>query len=196
MRPIRPHESSYESRFLPLAREPCPKRPCPGPDPGHVPRECRKRVVSVPRRNTPGCFTYARLVPRQPRLQIPGGIYHLGTRGVRRMRIYGSSGDYELFGNIFDKVVERFGWRCHTYCLMPNHYHLLVETPGPNLSAGMQQLNGIYGQWYNQLYGFSGHVFERRFFSRLVESSYDLLRLARYIDLNPVRASLCEDASD
>ena len=110
------------------------------------------------------------------------------------MRIYGSSGDYELFGNIFDKVVERFGWRCHTYCLMPNHYHLLVETPGPNLSAGMQQLNGIYGQWYNQLYGFSGHVFERRFFSRLVESSYDLLQLARYVVLNPVRASLCEDA--
>src|SRR5919201_629326 len=81
---------------------------------------------------------------------------------------YGSSGDYELFGNIIDKVVERFGWRCHTYCLMPNHYHLLVETPGPNLSAGMQQLNGIYGQWYNQLYGFSAHVFERRFLFRLV----------------------------
>ena len=92
--------------------------------------------------------------------------------------------------------MERFEWRCHTYCLMPNHYHLLVETPAPNVSAGMQRLNGIYAQWFNHLYGFSGHVFERRFFSRLVESTYDLLELTRYIVLNPVRASLCDNASD
>jgi REP-associated tyrosine transposase len=132
-------------------------------------------------------------VPRVPRLQIPGGIYHVGTRGVRRQEIYRSPGDYELFGCIFGRVVERFEWRCHTYCLMPNHYHLLIETPAPNLSAGMQRLNGHYAQWFNHLHGFSGHVFERRFFSRLVESTYDLLELARYVMLNPVRAELCEE---
>jgi putative transposase len=134
-------------------------------------------------------------MPRAPRLQIPGGIYHLGCRGVRREAIYTNSGDYELFGDIFWRVVQRFEWRCHTYCLMPNHYHLLLETPAPNLSAGMQRLNSTYAQWYNELYGFSGHVFERRFFSRLVESSYDLLELVRYIMLNPVRAGICDDAS-
>ena len=135
-------------------------------------------------------------MPRPPRLQTPGGLYHLGTRGVRRNAIYGNEGDYELFGDIFARVVERFEWRCHTYCLMPNHYHLLVETPAPNLSAGMQRLNSTYAQWFNELSGFSGHVFERRFFSRLVESNYDLLELVRYIVLNPVRAGLGKDASD
>lgn len=134
-------------------------------------------------------------MPRRPRLQIPAGIYHLGTRGVRREKLFINPGDYELFGSIFGRVVERFEWRCHTYCLMPNHYHLLVETPAPNLSAGMQRLNGLYAQWFNELYGLSGHVFERRFFSRLVESSYDLLELVRYVVLNPVRAGLCDEAS-
>jgi putative transposase len=95
---------------------------------------------------------------------------------------------------ILGRVVERFDWRCHTFCLMPNHYHLLVETPAPNLSAGMQRLNGLYAQWFNDLYGCTGHAFERRFFSRLVESDYYLFRLARYIVLNPVRARMCEEA--
>jgi putative transposase len=135
-------------------------------------------------------------MPRAPRLQIPGGLYHLGARGVRRNAIYRNVGDYELFGGILGRVVDRFGWQCHTYCLMPNHYHLLVETPAPNLSTGMQRLNSTYAQWFNELYGFSGHVFERRFFSRLIESTYDLLELVRYIVLNPVRAGLGEDASD
>ena len=122
-------------------------------------------------------------------------MYHLWARGVRREQIYRSGGDYDLFGCIFGRVVQRFGWRCHTYCLMPSHYHLLVETPAPNLSAGMQRLNSTYAQWFNHLHGFTGHVFERRFNSRLVESSSDLLELTRYIVLNPVRAGLCEDAS-
>jgi REP-associated tyrosine transposase len=132
-------------------------------------------------------------VPRKPRVQIPGGIYHLGTRGVRRETIYPRSGDYELFGSIFDRVVKRFEWRCHTYCLMPNHYHLLVQTPVPNLSAGMQRLNSLYAQWFNELQGFTGHAFERRFFSRLVESTFDLLEVVRYVLLNPVRAGLCDE---
>jgi len=135
-------------------------------------------------------------VPRLPRPQITGGIYHLGTRGVRRTTIYPNPGDYELFGLIFGRVVERFDWRCHTFCLMPNHYHLVVETPAANLSAGMQRLNGLYAQWFNDLYGLSGHVFERRFYSRVVDSNYYLYRLARYIVLNPVRAGLCAEPSE
>jgi putative transposase len=135
-------------------------------------------------------------MPRLPRAQVPGGIYHLGLRGVRRSRIFRSEGDYDLFEMLFARVVERFGWHCHTYCLMPNHYHLVVETPAPNLSTGMQRLNSLYAQWFNELHGFSGHVFDRRFFSRLVESTYDLLELVRYVVLNPVRAEFCGEAGD
>jgi REP element-mobilizing transposase RayT len=135
-------------------------------------------------------------MPRPPRVQVPGGLYHLGLRGVRRSRIFRSEGDYDLFEALFERVVERFDWRCHTYCLMPNHYHLVVETPAPNLSAGMQRLNSVYAQWFNELHGFSGHVFERRFFSRLVESTYDLLELVRYVILNPVRAEICAEAGE
>jgi REP element-mobilizing transposase RayT len=132
-------------------------------------------------------------MPRPPRIQVAGGIYHVGIRGVRRSRIFRGEGDHDLFESILTDVVERFGWRCHSYCSMTNHYHLLVETPAPNLSDGMQRLNSAYAQWFNELHGFAGHVFERRFFSRLVESTYDLLELVRYIVLNPVRAGICED---
>jgi REP element-mobilizing transposase RayT len=164
---------------------------------GQTPDMCLGSAESAPeacpQRMAPGGAAYARSVPRPPRPQIPGGVYHVGTRGVRREKLFANPCDYDLFGSIFGRVVEGFEWRCHTYCLMPNHYHLLVETPAPNLSAGMQRLNGVYAQWFNHLYGLSGHVFERRFFSRLVESSYDLLELARYVVLNPVRAGLCDD---
>jgi putative transposase len=131
-------------------------------------------------------------MPRPLRIQFPGAIYNVGTRGVRRTRIYWTDRHYELFESLFSTVVRQFGWLCHTYCLMPNHYHLLIETPQPNLSQGMQLLNGTYGQWFNREHGLSGHVFERRFYSRVVESNYHLLELARYIVLNPVRAGLCE----
>jgi len=133
-------------------------------------------------------------MPRAPRLQVAGGLYHVGARGVRRTSIYRSEGDFELFESILTDVIGRYEWRCHTYCLMPNHYHLLIETPVTNLSLGMQRLNSIYAQWFNELHGLSGHVFERRFFSRLVDITYDLLELVRYIVLNPVRAGICADA--
>lgn len=135
-------------------------------------------------------------MPRAPRIQVPGGLYHVGCRGVRRSRIYRSVGDYDLFESILTDVVERCGWRCHSYCLMPNHFHLVVETPVPNLSFGMQRLNSAYAEWFNELHGFDGHVFERRFFSRLVESTYDFLELVRYVVLNPVRAELCAEAGE
>jgi REP element-mobilizing transposase RayT len=124
---------------------------------------------------------------RPLRTQFAGAIYNVGARGVRRSRIYLDDDHYEMFERILALVVERFGWRCHTHCPMPNHYHLLVETPQPNLSHGMQLLNGTHGQWFNRKHELVGHVFERRFYSRVVQSNYHLLELARYIVLNPVR---------
>jgi putative transposase len=132
-------------------------------------------------------------MPRPPRSQIAGGLYNVGSRGVRRTRIFRGVEHFEMFEQILTEVVWRFRWRCHIHCLMPNHYHLLIETPKANLSRGMQLLNGKYGQWFNRKHGLCGHVFERRFYSKVVESMYHLLELARYIVLNPVRAGLCDD---
>ena len=135
-------------------------------------------------------------MPRPPRLQLAGGLYHVGTRGVRRSRIFWGDGDQQFFCRILENVVGRFEWQCHTYCLMPNHYHVVLETRKPNLSAGMQRLNSVFAQWFNAEHGFTGHVFERRFFSRIVESTFDLFELARYVVLNPVRAGLCAEPGD
>jgi putative transposase len=133
-------------------------------------------------------------MPRPPRLQIAGGIYHVISRGNRRQKIFYVDGDYVRFLAILENVVDRLGWKCHAYCLMPNHFHLVIETRAPNISAGMQRLNSTYAQWFNLQYGYSGHLFQGRFYGQIVESSYHLLELARYVVLNPVRAGLCSDA--
>ena len=87
-------------------------------------------------------------------------------------------------------VVKRVRWRCHAYCLMNNHVHLLIETPQPNLSRGMRQLNGVYTQRFNRRHRKVGHLFQGRFKAILVEKDGYLLELARYIVLNPVRAKI------
>ena len=88
------------------------------------------------------------------------------------------------------KVVERFGWLCHGYCLMGNHYHLMIETPQPNLSQGMRQLGTLYAQNFNRRHGRPGHVFQGRFKAILVERESHWLEVCRYVVLNPVRAGL------
>jgi putative transposase len=135
-------------------------------------------------------------LPRPPRIQVEGGIYHLGTRGVRKTAIYLDDFDRRRFLALFQTTLLRYRWELHSYCLMGNHFHLLVTTPEPNLSVGMQYLNGCYAQWFNWRHGLEGHFVERRFYSRLVESEEYLLTLARYIVLNPVRAGLCSSAGD
>jgi REP-associated tyrosine transposase len=134
-------------------------------------------------------------MPRPLRVQLAGGVYHVVSRGNRQQAIFCDETDYLRFLELLGVVVSRFGWRCHAYCLMPNHFHLVIETPEANISAGMQWLNGSYAQWFNIRYGFSGHLFQGRFYGELVESWYHLLELVRYIVLNPVRAGLCRDAS-
>jgi putative transposase len=133
-------------------------------------------------------------VPRPLREQAPGCIYHITARGNRGQEIFSRRADYLCFLALLTAGVERFEWRCHAYCLMPNHFHLLIETPEPNLSRGMQWLNGRYAQLFNQTYGYNGHLFQGRFYSGLVESNHHLLELVRYILLNPVRAGLSADA--
>lgn len=130
-------------------------------------------------------------VARPLRLRPAGGVFHITARGNRRQAIFEDDRDREQFLRLLADVVQRNGWQCHAFCLMPNHYHLLVETPEPNLSAGMHRLNGVYAQWFNRRHGVDGHLFQRRFHSVLVESTWHLLETSRYIVLNPVRAGLC-----
>jgi REP element-mobilizing transposase RayT len=134
-------------------------------------------------------------VPRPHRLQIAGGIYHLTSRGNRRQRIFLDDQDRRMFLSIAETAAQRRGWRCFAYCLMHNHYHLLVETPAADLSPGMQEINSRHAMWFNWRYELDGHLFQGRFHSELVEREAHLFELARYIVLNPVRAGLCENAA-
>jgi putative transposase len=133
---------------------------------------------------------------RPLRLEFPGAIYHLTSRGNARQAIFKDDGDREGFLEIVEQVVGRYGWLCHAYCLMTNHYHLLVETPDPNLSLGMRQLNGRYTQRYNRRHAQVGHLLQGRFGSVLVERESHLLTLCRYVVLNPVRAGMVRAAKD
>jgi putative transposase len=124
---------------------------------------------------------------RPLRIEFPGAVYHVTGRGNARQRIYRNDEDREQFLFILSHVVSRYGWLCHAYCLMDNHYHLLIETPKPNLSLGMRQLNGLYTQSHNRRHRRVGHLFQGRFKAILVEKEAHLLELCRYVVLNPVR---------
>jgi REP element-mobilizing transposase RayT len=127
---------------------------------------------------------------RPLRLEFPGAVYHVTSRGNARQDIVADDRDRTEFLSMLAHVVDRYGWLCHAYCLMDNHYHLLVETPQPNLSLGMRQLNGRYTQAYNRRHHRVGHLFQGRFTAILLEKEAHLLELCRYVVLNPVRARL------
>lgn len=127
---------------------------------------------------------------RPLRIEYPGAVYHLTSRGNARAAIFEEDADHQLFLKILGQVVRRFNWLSHAYCLMGNHYHLLIETPEGNLSAGMRQLNGVYTQAFNRMHHRDGHLFKGRFKAILVEKESHLLELCRYIVLNPVRAAM------
>ena len=131
---------------------------------------------------------------RPLRIQYAGALYHVTTRGNERRAIYRKEADFQLFIDTLAEVCERFNWVIHSYCLMTNHYHLLVETPDANLSEGMRQLNGVYTVRFNRKYGRVGHLFQGRYKAILVDKSAYLLELCRYVVLNPVRARMVKSA--
>lgn len=133
---------------------------------------------------------------RPLRIELAGGLYHVTSRGDRREDIYEGDEDRQAWLEIFGQVCARFNWRCHAYCLMTNHYHVVVETPDANLSQGMRQLNGVYTQHFNRRHGKNGHVFQGRYKAILVQKDSYLLELARYVVLNPVRANMVKDAQN
>jgi REP element-mobilizing transposase RayT len=137
---------------------------------------------------------YCAAMARPLRIEFPGALYHVTARGDRRDDIYLDDEDRRAFLGLLGQVCQRFDWACHAYCLMTNHYHLLVETRQANLSRGMRQLGGVYTQRFNRRHGQVGHVFQGRYHAILVDKEPHLLELCRYVVLNPVRAGLVTTA--
>lgn len=127
---------------------------------------------------------------RPLRVQYPGALYHIIARGNNKRKIFLEDKDRRGFLRWLKDAVEAHNLVVHAYCLMGNHYHLLVETPDGNLSTAMRDLNGNYSQWFNARHARVGHLFEGRFKSYVIEKETYLLTVARYIVLNAVRAGL------
>jgi putative transposase len=124
---------------------------------------------------------------RQLRLEFPGALYHLTARGNAGQAIFADDQDRLRFLDMLAKEIAQQRWRCYAYCLMDDHYLLLIETPEPNLSRGMRRLNGLYTQSFNRRHHRGGHVFQGRFKSILIDKESYLREIARDIVLNPVR---------
>ena len=133
---------------------------------------------------------------RPLRLEYAGAIYHVTSRGDRREAIYDDDIDRSEWLETLSGVCARYHWRVHAYCLMDNHYHLVVETPEGNLSKGMRQLNGVYTQYYNRRHHHTGHLFQGRYKAILVDKETYLLELTRYVVLNPIRAKMVKNMND
>lgn len=133
---------------------------------------------------------------RALRISYSGALYHITSRGDGLEKIYLTDNDRDVFLSILGDAYNKFNWHFHAWCLMSNHYHLLIETPRGNLSKGMQYVNGVYTQRFNRMHHRVGHVFQGRFKSILVERESYLLELARYIVLNPVRARMVSSAGE
>jgi putative transposase len=133
---------------------------------------------------------------RPLRIEYPGALYHVTSRGNAGNGIYIDDKDRAYFLELLGSIKERFHWLCHAYCLMDNHYHLIIETPEGKLSQGMRQLNGVYTQKYNKKYKKTGHIFQGRYKAIIVDKDNYLLELCRYVALNPVRAHMVEKPED
>lgn len=127
------------------------------------------------------------------RIQLHDGIYHVTSRGTEKRDIFMDAEDRAAFMSIARTVAEDHDWQYLSYCLMPNHFHLVVRTRQPNLSRGMQRLKGSYAARFNHRHGRWGALFGQRFDARLVQHETYLLSLLRYVALNPVRDGFCED---
>jgi putative transposase len=129
---------------------------------------------------------------RPLRIEFPGGIYHITARGNAKQKIFLDDRDCRNFFGILGDVAGDRGWLCYAYCLMPNHYHLVLTTPAGGLSRGMRHLNGVYAQRFHNRHGSVGHLFQGRFKSIIVHRESYLLEVCRYVVLNPVRAGLAD----
>ena len=132
-------------------------------------------------------------MPRPTRIQFPGAWYHVFNRGARRQKIFLDRSDRERFLALVGEASSEFGLEVHAYCLMGNHYHLLVRTPEPNLASAMKQIVGSYTKAFNARHGVDGPLFRSRYQSVVVDSDRYLLTVSRYIHRNPLEADITDD---
>lgn len=133
---------------------------------------------------------------RPLRIEHPGALYHVTSRGDRRAAIFRDDTDRAMWLQTLGEACLRYQFVIHAFCQMGNHYHLLVETLDGKLAQGMRQLNGVYSQYFNRRHQLEGHVFQGRYKAILVEKHNYLCEVARYIVLNPVRARLVSRPED
>lgn len=133
---------------------------------------------------------------RLPRIQFPGAFYHVTSRGNRRANIYVTERDYCDWVNTLGAAATKYNFVVHAYCQMPNHFHLVIQTTDANLARGMQHLNSTYCQDFNQRHNLSGHVMQGRYHALLIEKESQLLATVRYVERNPVRATLVPHPAD
>ena len=133
---------------------------------------------------------------RRPRRELGDGIFHVSSRGNRRQAIATCDRDAARFFELLGEATRRYGVACLAYCLMPNHYHLILRAERPRLSYAMHRLNASYAQWFNRMYRLDGHLFQGRFHAVRVDGDSHLAELGRYLALNPVRAGLAARADE
>lgn len=133
---------------------------------------------------------------RGPRLQVRGAIYHVMSRGNRKAVIFEDDADRRRFAWLLGEAAGRYRLRCHSYCLMGNHYHAVIECSDTNLSAAMNWLNGVFAQYSNRRHGRTGHLLQGRFKSVLIGDDIYLRAANSYVLMNPVTAGLVEDPTE
>jgi putative transposase len=131
-------------------------------------------------------------MPRKPRENVEGGVYHVYARGNAGVQVYLDDEDRHAYIRRLGQVTSSVRWRCLSYCLMDTHVHLLLETPQANLSNGMQRLHGGYAQAFNKRHSITGHLFQGRYGAVRALSTEQVWTTAAYIARNPVEASLCQ----
>jgi REP element-mobilizing transposase RayT len=139
---------------------------------------------------------YRRLIARKLRIELPHGIYNVGSRGNNGEMLFRDDIDRMEWLRLFAKVAVKYRWLGWSYCLMGNHFHFVLQIPHGGLSKGMQELNTGYSIRTNKRHDRTGHLVRNRFYSRVVEDDSHLLEVCRYVVLNPVRAGLCASPAD
>jgi putative transposase len=130
---------------------------------------------------------------RPLRIEYPDAWYHIMNRGGRYKPIFEDKNDYSMFLELLREAIEIFNIKVTAFCLMQNHYHLLIQTPKANISRSMRHINGVYTQRFNNIHGYDGHLFRGRYKSILIDADSYLLKVMRYIHRNPITAGLTEN---
>ena len=133
---------------------------------------------------------------RRPRRELVDGVFHTTARGTNRTRIVEDTIDCDVFTSLLRRVARRWKWRLYAFCLMPNHYHVVVAAKLEHLSRGMHALNGPHATRFNRRHGRSGHLFQERYDARLIDGDEYVEAACRYVLHNPVRAGVVDHALD